>query len=265
MNKRSYKEGLDKLKQRMDSFEGNELDRKVNALKTGLKNLKSDDLSLLIREGKEGFEKRKKILEANKEDISFYAIDAKKKEDKMTVEKTKKTSSSTKKTGKNRKVSSKNNTKNNLKDSEPKNTSTEIRTLGVGETIISEEKIKILNNSVEQLHKAIRNLTKIISNATTELKEEKGEEEKIEEVIKQNKKIISKMEKLFPEEENKEESSKQDDDISQLRERNKNAPTPKMPMNEPGEIKKNKAPKPPEDDSSNIPYLKLKKGNKYDL
>lgn len=119
------------------------------------------------------------------------------------------------------------------------------------ESGVSKDKIDSLQESVSHLDKAIKNMVSIFNNAISELQNDNSEQEmsdKLDRIIKQNEKILSKLEASgeIP-----------------AAEKKGGSPFPPKPPAGLDSMKQNPAPKPPEDD--HIPRLQPRKGKKYDL
>lgn len=117
----------------------------------------------------------------------------------------------------------------------------------------TDEKIDTLHKSIQHLDKAIKNLITIFNRATNELEDDSESElsEKMDKIIKQNEKILSKLDSSDSGEEKKEPGEQPAQGGSPF------MPKPHLPP-EMKPIKQNEAPKPPEEDD-HIPKLKPRK------
>lgn len=116
-----------------------------------------------------------------------------------------------------------------------------------------------LESSMKHLDSAIQSLIKIIDNAKNEFRKSSETEQKIDEVLRQNREIISMLNQFSNKSENKNESEKKEQKSSQefsYQSKSPFMPKPNLPHIDYG-IKKNPAPRPPEEDNdTTIPYLK---------
>ncbi|MFW6013918.1 MAG: hypothetical protein ACOCQG_01985 [Candidatus Nanoarchaeia archaeon] len=127
-------------------------------------------------------------------------------------------------------------------------------------------KVDMLENSIKHLDNAIQSLIKIIGNAKNGFSNNSGTNEKLDEIIRQNRAIISKLNQIPGEKsetktktEQKEEGSSP---VSSLSTKSPFLPKPNVPHMNYG-FKKNPAPRPPEDDNdTTIPYLKPRREKK---
>ncbi len=123
-------------------------------------------------------------------------------------------------------------------------------------------KVDILESSIKHLDNAIQSLIKIIGNAKGEFNKSSGAEEKLDEIIRQNRAIISKLNQLPTDSPSKTKSEKKEN--ASFSESSYGGKSPFMPKaNLPhldNGLKRNPAPRPPEEDNdTTIPYLKPRK------
>lgn len=271
MSEKEYEKELEKLKQEADEGSEGDLDKKVRSLKESLFQLKNNKISELFEQGQVEIKnygknpsfKNEKIDDTEGEN-SNYSSDPKKEQQNGDDLKDYKSSSE------------------DFNQEMDGGKSFAERSLPARETIDkeglsqiqTEKRVESLENSIKHLDKAIQNLVEIINNVKKEFNKQSVSDEKMDEIIKQNKNILSKLENLSSQKipsqnssmEKIKEKGKDKRNVESTTQKSKSPfmPKPNLPHINQGNKKfeRNTAPPPPEDDDTTIPYLKPRKEKK---